>query len=157
MSDQEMPPEQSIEAPPTPPALTPDHDPVPAAAPTGVTSAAAAASGVNGPFPAELHGWNWGAFFFTWIWGLAHSVWISLVVLLSFIPIIGWILGFGMSIALGLKGNEWAWQHRKFESVEQFKKVQHAWAKWALWFILLGLAGVIASIAIAALGHYTRQ
>ena len=34
-----------------------------------------------------------------------------------------------MVIALGLKGNEWAWKHRKWESIEHFKKVQREWAK----------------------------
>ncbi|MBS7532015.1 DUF2628 domain-containing protein [Hazenella sp. IB182353] len=38
--------------------------------------------------PVEVQGWNWGAFFFTWIWGITHGVWISL---LTLIPFVGWV------------------------------------------------------------------
>lgn len=108
------------------------------AAPTGV-AAASVAGGLNGAFPAELHGWNWGAFLLTWIWGIGNSVWISLIILLSFIPIVGWIAALVVWIMLGAKGNEWAWQHRKFESVEQFKAVQQAWTKWAVGIFLVSV------------------
>lgn len=32
-----------------------------------------------------------------------------------------------MSIVLGIKGREWAWQAKHWDSVEHFKKVQHNW------------------------------
>lgn len=102
----------------------------PAAQPTGVPTASVI-SGVNGPMPAELQGWNWGAFCLSWLWGIANSTYISLIAL---IPAANFI----MMIVLGAKGNEWAWTHRKFESVAQFKEVQKAWTIWGL--ILLGLS-----------------
>ena len=96
--------------------------------------------GVNGPFPAELAGWNWGAFLLNWIWGVSNGVWISLLCL---IPVVGFIMIF----VLGAKGNEWAWQNRKFESIEQFKAVQSAWAKWGVGLFLLSLVlGILLSI-----------
>lgn len=98
-------------------------------APTGVTPSA---GGPNGPFPEELRGWNWGAFFLNWIWAIGNSVWIGLLALLGPIALI-------MAIILGIKGNEWAWQNRKFESVEQFKKVQKAWAIWGLVLFLISI------------------
>jgi hypothetical protein len=88
----------------------------------------------NGPFPQELAYWNWGALFFNWIWSIANSVWIGL---LAFISPIGLI----MSIVLGIKGNEWAWKNRRFESIDQFKQVQRAWTR----------IGVIIYITVAAL------
>jgi hypothetical protein len=93
--------------------------------PVGVTSTAAGSS-LNGPFPDELRGWNWGAFLLNWIWAIAHGTWIGLLI---FLPVANVVMPF----VLGAKGNEWAWQNRKFESVEHFKKVQRAW----------GIAGAI--------------
>lgn len=37
-----------------------------------------------------------------------------------------------MPFYLGVKGNELAWEHRKFESVEQFKEVQRKWMYWGI-------------------------
>lgn len=114
--------------------------------PTPVASTPSSGSGgLNGPFPQELAKWNWGAFFLSWIWGIGHSVWIALLALIG--P-----LGLIMMFVLGVKGNEWAWQYRKFESVDQFKAVQKAWAKWGviLFILELVLLGIIIAIVIAA-------
>ena len=117
-------------------------------APAGVPTAGTV-SGVNGPMPVELHGWNWGAFCLTWIWGIANS---SYLAFLCFIPFVNVIMVF----VLGAKGNEWAWTHRKFESVAQFKAVQKAWATWGLVFLGLGILMTILSwgaiIALVASG-----
>ena len=109
-------------------------------APTGVNSAPST-GGLNGPFPAELRGWNWGAFLLNWIWGIGNSVWIAL---LSFLPFIGLIMLF----VLGAKGNEWAWQNRKFDNVEEFKAVQRAWTRWGVGLFLLQVVGIVASLII---------
>jgi len=55
-----------------------------------------------------------------------------------------------LTIWFGLKGNEWAWQNRRFESIAQFKKVQRIWAYWALGFFLAGVVGWI--LIVGALG-----
>jgi len=93
-------------------------------APAGVPTAGTV-SGVNGPMPAELHGWNWGAFCLHWIWGIGNSTYIAFLVFVPFANVV-------MPFVLGAKGNEWAWMHRKFESVAQFKEVQKAWTIWGL-------------------------
>ena len=80
---------------------------------------------LNGPMPEELKKWNWGAFFLSWIWAIANHSWVGLLALLG--PV--WII---MIFILGAKGNEWAWKNRKFDNVDQFKKVQSGWAKWGL-------------------------
>jgi hypothetical protein len=69
----------------------------------------------------QIKGWNWGAFFFNWIWGLVHKVWISL---LMFIPIVN----LGVMIYLGLKGNELAWEKGSWKSIEVFHARQRKWA-----------------------------
>lgn len=71
--------------------------------------------------PEEILGWNWGAFLMPWLWMWPNQVWYGLF---CFIPH-GWWL---MAIALGAKGNEWAWKSRPWRSIEQFKAHQRGWA-----------------------------
>lgn len=72
--------------------------------------------------PADAKKWNWGAFWTTWIWGLANN---SYYTFLAFIP----YLGILWMVACGLKGNEWAWKNRRWASIEGFHAYQHKWAK----------------------------
>jgi len=54
-----------------------------------------------------------------------------------------------MIIVLGIKGNEWAWRNKKWESIEHFKSVQK---KWSVWGILIGgvfLLGILAAIIVS--------
>jgi hypothetical protein len=96
--------------------------------------------------PVELSGWNWGAFFLSWIWGIGNNTWIAF---LTFIPIVNFVMIF----VLGAKGNEWAWQNKRWESTEHFKKVQKIWAIWGLVLFLIGflfmLFIVIAALSVA--------
>lgn len=96
-------------------------------------------SGTGGPAPLEVRGWNWGAFFWSWIWGVPNGVWVSL--LICMLGIIG-------SIWLGAKGSEMAWSKRRFESIEQFKSTQRAWATWGwvLFFLNLITVSIIALV-----------
>jgi hypothetical protein len=87
--------------------------------------------------PEELKGWNWGAFFLSWIWGIGNSVWIAF---LCFIPVINIVMIF----VLGAKGNEWAWQNKKWNSIEHFRKTQRTWKRWGVALFIIGL--VIAVI-----------
>jgi hypothetical protein len=82
--------------------------------------------GSRASVPRELGEWNWGGFLLTWVWGIGNNVWWSFLV---FIPYLGVLV---MPWVLAFKGNEWAWQSRHWDSVEHFKRVQHAWAKWGL-------------------------
>ena len=85
-----------------------------------------------GDVPPEIKEWNWGAFFLTWIWGIGNKVWLSLIALIP-LPFVGLAMG----ILLGIKGNEWAWQCKKWDSIEQFRHRQRIWMYW-------GIAGFIA-------------
>ncbi len=71
--------------------------------------------------PDEIQGWNWGAFLLPWLWLWTNQVWLGLF---CFVPQIGWV----MAIAMGAKGNEWAWKSRQWRSIEQFKAHQRGWA-----------------------------
>lgn len=84
--------------------------------------------------PPEITGWNWGAFLLGPIWGIFNQVWISLLILIP-IPLLGLIF----SIILGMKGNEWAWQNKKWESTKQFHETQRKWMLWGIAISALSL------------------
>jgi len=86
------------------------------------------------PVPDEIKGWNWGAFLMPYLWPFSNHVWIGL---LSFVPQVGWL----MALALGSKGNEWAWKSRRWRSIEHFKAHQRGWA----------IAGILFGIPISML------
>ena len=101
--------------------------------------------------PPELMGWNWGAFLLTWIWGVGNNVWLALIALVP-VPLVG----LAMSIILGLKGNEWAWQNKRWDSIEQFRRTQRKWMYWGIaaavapFVLILG----VVLILIGILGYY---
>ena len=77
--------------------------------------------GARSEVPPEIRGWNWGAFFLNWIWGIGNSTYIAL---LMFIPVVNIVMIF----VLGMKGNEWAWRNRLWRDIDHFKATQRKWA-----------------------------
>jgi hypothetical protein len=71
----------------------------------------------------ELRKWNWGAFLLGPIWGIGHGVFRSLLTLVPIYGIYEWIM-------LGRQGNRWAWEQRRWDSIESFRKTQRKWAMW---------------------------
>lgn len=124
--------------------------------------------------PAELKGkFNWGAFFMTWIWGLNHKAYLTLISLAvggisgglnvvarqggggsgAISGIVG-LANLGLMIFYGIKGYEWAWQSGRFATPEECKKCQTIWGWWGLGIqvgccVLCGiaLAGIIGAAA----------
>lgn len=95
--------------------------------------------------PSSLKKWNWGAFLFTWIWGVCNGVYWPLIFI---IPYIGWAAALVGCVYLGLKGNELAWNGKKnWPSIEVFEETQQKWSRVAL--MLLG--GCILIILVGAL------
>ncbi len=103
--------------------------------------------------PVGVKGYNWGAFTLSWIWGIGNSTWITFTMfvacLVAIVPIVGWLVPLGLCIWFGLKGNEWAWQNKKWDSLEHFHKVQKTWATVGLILFLLNIA---LSVVIVVLG-----
>ncbi|MGA7180710.1 MAG: cytochrome c oxidase assembly factor Coa1 family protein [Thiobacillaceae bacterium] len=89
--------------------------------------------------PPEIKGWNWGAFLLNWVWGIGNETYISFLVV---IPYFGLIFLF----VLGAKGSEWAWRNKKWESVEQFRRVQRKWSLWGLALVAIGLMGALGAL-----------
>lgn len=110
-------------------------------------------SGTLGPIPPEIMAmrWSWAGFFWNWLWmcnnGLAGA---RLLLFIScFIPYVNVI----SVIYLGINGNQLAWQYRRFESIDHFKRVQSVWAKWALWLFLIGIGFDVLTGIIGALSN----
>jgi len=89
-------------------------------------------SGGSGITPDIVKRWNWGAFFLNWIWGLGNRTYIALLCLIPFV-------NFVMIFILGLKGSEWAWKNKHWQSIEQFKSVQKRWALggFIVWIVMI--------------------
>ena len=81
-----------------------------------------------------LKKWNFGAFFFTWLWGIFNETYIAL---LTFIPIINIFVLF----YLGYKGNELAWKNKTWPSLKYFNTVQRLWSiwgfGWVIWWLIM--------------------
>lgn len=90
------------------------------------------ASGNDPAALPEMKGWNWGAFYLSWIWAFSHEQMAAGVIILvgSFIPFVGFIIRWSFKFYLGNKGSELAWRSRRFESVSKFRETQRAWALW---------------------------
>ncbi len=101
--------------------------------------------------------WNWGGFLLCPFWLMNHGglgLGIGYLVL-TFIPGLN-IATLGMAIYFGIKGNDWAVQHRNFVDEAQFVAVQNAWRNWG--FIVAGIGiifGIIGAILLGILGVLT--
>ncbi|MBD5401246.1 hypothetical protein HDR58_00380 [bacterium] len=97
----------------------------------------------------ELKDFNWGAFLLTFIWGIKHKAWITLLA----IPLIWYQLPFGLNWILftilqfyaGFKGNMWAYQVDWWMKPKDFRKTQ---ARWAIFAVALNLIVPILALGI---------
>lgn len=96
--------------------------------------------GANTPVPDEVaKHFNWGAFTLSWIWGVCNKTYITLLVfVLSFLPF-SLVFHTIAGIFFGIKGNEWAWQNKRWESIEQFHDYQKRWARAGVVLFVCGI------------------
>ncbi|GJM42162.1 MAG: hypothetical protein DHS20C20_24440 [Ardenticatenaceae bacterium] len=91
--------------------------------------------------PPEAQGWNWGAFFLNWIWGLGNNTYIALLCLVPYVNLV-------MVFVVGAKGNEWAWRNKRWDSVEHFVSTQKKWTQWSFGIIIASFfLGLLIAIA----------
>jgi hypothetical protein len=107
--------------------------------------------GLSAAVPQELQGWNWGAFLLTWVWGIGNRVWLALLALIP-LPLVG----LAIAILLAVKGNEWAWNFKRWDSIEHFRKTQRIWMYWGIASLIAPLILIIGIIMIivGVLGYY---
>lgn len=91
--------------------------------------------------PEGVAGWSWGAFILSWIWAIGNRTWLGLF---GLVPGVGLVV----RVLLGMNGRRWAWQNRRWDSVEHFRRVQRQWSVAALALLGLALIGIVAAIAI---------
>ena len=133
--------------------------------------------------PAEVKRFNWGAFFFQWVWGLFNKSYLTLIslglsvllfvigfllvifagasgkqeivgltfILMFFLNVISTIVSLALSIWFGIKGNDWAWQNKKWESVQYFHHVQRIWAIVGTVLVFLGIPLIILAMTLPSL------
>lgn len=82
----------------------------------------------------ELSKWNWGAFFLNWFWGIFNK---SYLALFALIPVFGCLWAW----VCGVEGNKWAWENKRWESIEHFRKDQREWAM--IGTVILGIPSII--------------
>jgi len=106
---------------------------------TGISPDNTSGQGESAIVPEEIKGWSWGAFTLTWIWGVCNGVLISLLCLIP-------VFGFAWAFVLGAKGNEWAWQNKRWDSIEEFKSTERNWNIAGIILFAVSMAVLIAMI-----------
>lgn len=92
--------------------------------------------------PSELKKWNWGASLLGWIWAVGNKAYLMAIlgIIIILIPYVGWLVSI---ILFGIKGNEWAWESKKWDNLEHFKRVQKLWRNWAIGITLVILIPMV--------------
>lgn len=101
----------------------------------------------------EIGRFNWGACTLTWIWALGNRSfdrWTFLLLILCFAPVIGPFSAVALMVYSGLTGNARAWRNKRWESTDQFQKVQK---RWAVVGVIQFVAALFAMVLLASLGE----
>jgi uncharacterized protein YjbI with pentapeptide repeats len=90
--------------------------------------------------PVEIKKWNWGGFLLPWFWFLSNRVWGGFWLwILILVPGFNALAVLCFAIAFGANGNEYAWKNRRWNSIQDFRSHQRAWAiaGFALWGLMI--------------------
>lgn len=82
----------------------------------------------------EINRWNWGAFSLYPIWGCANGMSWTLIIALFF----GYLFPIP-NILFGIMGSRWAWNNKKWNSIEHFIEVQRQWKIWGIVLFIISL------------------
>jgi len=92
------------------------------------------------PKEVKKRGFCWAAFVLGLIWVIGNKAWMpGLLLLIEFIPYVGWLWGLALRIYLGVTGHQLAWESREFESLQQYQDTMNAWHRGTmiyLWFVV---------------------
>ena len=85
--------------------------------------------GAPAALPVELEHWNWAAFLWGPIWAIGHGVTWGWGYLVPYLNIV-------MPFLMGAKANRWAWERKRYTSVEAYLNKQKQWIN--AWLYLVG-------------------
>ncbi len=94
-----------------------------------------------------IKGWNWGAFALNWLWAifnLTGGLAFLTFVIMWFLPPINII----WAIVLGVKGNEWSWQGKRWANTTQFQRSQRRWSLAGLIYLGLMLFLIVVFVVL---------
>jgi hypothetical protein len=80
-------------------------------------------------------GFNWGAFFLSWIWSIFNrslNIPTIILLLLCLTPYLGLAFALALSIYSGATGHKRAWDNGKWRDMEHYVTVQRRWAVFGL-------------------------
>ncbi len=106
-------------------------------------------SGNDPALMEHIKGWNWGAFFFNWIWLIPINIGLAIVIFFANMFTCG-LANLIFSIYLGIKGNELAWTNVHFRDVEEFKEIQKRWSIAGLVCVFLPMIGASIFVILCA-------
>ena len=94
-----------------------------------------------------VSGWSWGAFMFSWAWGIGNKCYLPLLV---FVPLLNWIWIF----VCGAKGHEWAKNSGLYQTVEEYNAAMNSWnrAGKVMFFIMLGFIALYLLLFVGIFG-----
>ncbi|MDR3072138.1 MAG: hypothetical protein LBU41_01455 [Clostridiales Family XIII bacterium] len=85
--------------------------------------------------PPQVHKWNWGAFMYTYIWGVGNRAYLTLLCL---VPLLNLVWPF----VCGALGNQWAWKSGHFKDLKTFEATQETWNRAGFVAFLIAIAGL---------------
>ena len=118
----------------------------PAPSPDGSATAEEPATNTSGTrgaeVPPSIKRWNWAAFLVPDIWGVFNGIpWTLILILLAYSPFPPFGIRVAIVIAarvfLGLRGNQLAWQGKKWRSETHFREVQRRWVNLSVVTVLI--------------------
>lgn len=111
----------------------------------------------NEQVPAEIKGWNWGAFLYSIFWGFGNQ---------SYLPLLCVIPGFNViwMFVVGFKGQEWAWKKGGYtntpEDIRLFQAIQATWNRAGFIMFIIAVLSLVAflvfSLSLGLLANYNN-
>ncbi len=97
--------------------------------------------------PHNINHFNWGAFFFNWIWAVCHGIWwpilinvgvgIILILEVPILTIIANIASLSFWIWFGFAANALAWKKKHWKSTVECMNSEKKWNKASIWFLVI--------------------
>ena len=70
-----------------------------------------------------------------------------LIILAYLVPFVGPLVGLGLQIWFGINGNKWAWQSKRYRSIQEFHEIHK---KWAIAGVSLMIINIVVTLAVLA-------